>query len=504
MEIIGGNADSGNSSPSQPTTVGPELYKLIVKEYRNIGALDDKIYVELRDGRQLEVWVHTRHVFLYNGESGNKKEKPIVFKVSKWLVNWLAKMAGYKGVKVLKYTKCVEGECIIPLWSYDDREPMVVVVSDEDVPKPIHSGKTYVKDGYLYVADYYYASLVQLPVYDGNCDIEKIKEAIKENWILTYLAAMPYILPHMPKRHIPVVMGPMRSGKTTLLDSLDWDGLRIVGSTAAVRNLLGFHHVLADDAAEDLTIKFEFIGLLNSYFDRAPLMRVSPNSPNKTLYFPLRGALAIATNNPQIMLRSTLDRIAVVYAPKVLRQRLKIDGELLSCLAYMPRIGPIYLQSFKEFWGMGHENTVLTNAVVEGSSMLDLAGDPWLSVLRWLWRELYKIRSEHGWEGAPPQYKLDIKGKDHICIPIPKLVSPIADYTVNVSASIHKDDKVSTTKSISYNAFPIRTPQIELVLRGMDLPAFIHRGRTKYYVCTDDPEALYQMISNILKEPVSQ
>ncbi|AAU25952.1 hypothetical protein TTSV1_gp02 [Thermoproteus tenax spherical virus 1] len=121
---------------------------------------------------------------------------------------------------------------------------------------------------------------------------------------------------------------------------------------------------------------------------------------------------------------------------------------------------------------------------MENMSDIDrLITDWWLAILEWLRAELHKIRSEHGWENAPYRFSIRIKGgKNYVCVPIPKSI-PTAEGS---------------------REYPIHTPQIEALLHVFDLPAFIYKRYLKPYVCTDDPERLYQALSSVIKGLLSQ
>jgi hypothetical protein len=155
---------------------------------------------------------------------------------------------------------------------------------------------------------------------------------------VTALSLLPYLQPHARKRHVPVLVGPMRGGKTVTATFAfsHWPNPKYftsMASFAGLRNMLALHHVLADDVGEDPNTMFTW-RLVIPYFERAGVPRGSPLDPRRYTTVYMRGALLISTNNPADDIRSVQDRVRYFHPPeKVVRERP--SGEPYPELAWL-------------------------------------------------------------------------------------------------------------------------------------------------------------------------
>jgi hypothetical protein len=155
---------------------------------------------------------------------------------------------------------------------------------------------------------------------------------------VTLLSLLPYLHPHARKRHVPVLVGPMREGKTETAHFAfsHWPQPKhtsSVPSSAGLRNMLALHHVFADDTGEDPDVRFSW-RIVIPYFDRHGIPRGSPLNPRQYVMVYMRGALLVATNNPADDIRSVQDRVRYFYPPeRVVRE--KPAGEPYPELAWL-------------------------------------------------------------------------------------------------------------------------------------------------------------------------
>lgn len=155
---------------------------------------------------------------------------------------------------------------------------------------------------------------------------------------VTVLSLLPYLHPHSRKRHVPVLVGPMRGGKTvTASFAFDhWPGPKYftsMTSFAGLRNMLSLHHVLADDVGEDPNTMFTW-RIVIPYFERAGVPRGNPLDPKRYTTVYMRGALLVSTNNPADDIRSVQDRVRYFYpSERIVRERP--SGEPYPELAWL-------------------------------------------------------------------------------------------------------------------------------------------------------------------------
>jgi len=155
---------------------------------------------------------------------------------------------------------------------------------------------------------------------------------------VTALSLLPYLHPHSRKRHVPVLVGPMRGGKTETAHFAfgHWPQPKhraSVPSLAGLRNMLAFHHVFADDVGEDPNVMFSW-RIVVPYFDRHGIPRGNPLNPRQYVMVYMRGALLVATNDPADDIRSVQDRVRYFYpSEKVLKERP--SGEPYPELAWL-------------------------------------------------------------------------------------------------------------------------------------------------------------------------
>jgi hypothetical protein len=192
----------------------------------------------------------------------------------------------------------------------------------------------------------------------------------------------------------------MRSGKTSILQAIRplWPSNTVQVSsptTAAVRNLLVGHHVIADDVAESVNTPFDYT-LIVAYFDRNEIPRVRVTDLRVTS-FPLRGTLAMATNNPQISLTSISDRVIIVDVDRVkatvgLPVSIKADIEPAWFI-----LSPLFLgvptTLFSYMAGLRADATDVKNQIDEPTKIVLDNMDPMVYFYRWLYYRLARLRA---------------------------------------------------------------------------------------------------------------
>jgi hypothetical protein len=127
----------------------------------------------------------------------------------------------------------------------------------------------------------------------------------------------PFVYVHFLRRPILTITGPFRTGKTTILELLEFifgtpNILRGHYSLAGARGLLAHHHVILDDFGEGSALEDPNLAMLLEYHDRGLVAKTDDRL--RTKVFPLRGALYLSGGYAVNLLRlsSYTDRLWLV------------------------------------------------------------------------------------------------------------------------------------------------------------------------------------------------
>lgn len=321
-----------NLSPAAPLHLGQlgdntPLFKCIsdlVQSYA-LGHLKytvygDTIFAEDTDGTaQWDIYLQNSLVVgRFTSEKGKVRTAKCKMNDSElaWVMTYLAKTPTV-GIAYLTSAKAVGDWVLVPGWCKNS--PFIFAY------KPAE--RLYTVASYFQAGDVTYmaapgASMWCPPTQEAPMD--KIFSGFtdfvyKYGVTKTVIALLPWLNAIFEKRYVPIILGPMRSGKTSLARALTatWPQLSTryvsLASTASVRNLLATRHVVADDVDEGVT-KFDWT-LIVAYFDRNAITRVSPDNLQLREFY-LRGAFLMATNNPDLSLASISDRVMLIDATK--------------------------------------------------------------------------------------------------------------------------------------------------------------------------------------------
>lgn len=329
-------------------------------------------------------------------------------------------------IREINYTQCWGDKnsslCLVPVYIYN--KPTVIAIRRHNgYIEKVELVPFFQIEGTLYVVGKYASML-------GRVDYLEYKHvSISKLSDLRYvLAALPYILPHFSRRKVPVIIGPMRSGKTTTaLELLSyWPEPKMAlnaSSFASIRNALQVSHVLNDDYGESPNVVTDW-SIVIGYHDRTGVARVLPNSL-KTRYFCPRGTLLVTTNNFTPKTSNILDRVRLIPVD-LIKSNERYDLEELVSWVLIPHV-PISEDLSTSV--AGAEDVFVHVPTVARDT--DLAVDPWSHVYNTLLKMLYHYRAT----GSTRNIKV-IDGEEHLCKRLETFNNPLApEGTLSVSRS---------------------------------------------------------------------
>jgi len=395
--------DGANASPDTWQAIMFKCIGDLAREYAqgNITyTIDgDFIFADTKEGEVKKSWdVNLASWVVYKTEGKRRYKCRMNNNELVWVLTFLAKTPVTNAVEI-NAAKVAGNTVVIPAWC--DNTPVVMTV---DISKWTISLGPYAAVGGVHYSPGRYASLYCPPTTPLK-DPRAVRKAVTDmvatyGTSLTTLAILPYINPVFQKRYVPLVLGRMRSGKTSILQSIRpiWPHNTIQvssPSTAAARNLLVTHHLIADDVAESVNTPFDYT-LIVAYFDRNEIPRVRTSDLKVTSY-PLRGTLAMATNNPQISLTSISDRVIIVDVDKVkaavgLPVSIKPEIEP-SWFILSPLFLGVPTTLFSYMAGIRAEVTDIKNQIDEPTKIVLENMDPMVYFYRWLYYRLAKLRA---------------------------------------------------------------------------------------------------------------
>ena len=396
-------ADGGRMSPEAWQAIMFKCIGDLAREYAqgNITyTIDgDFIFADAKEGEAKKSWDINLATWVVAKTEGKRKYKCRMNNNELvWVMTFLAKTPIANAVEI-NAAKVVGNTAIIPAWCGN-----TPVVMTADISQWTISLGTYAAVGGTYYSPGRYASLYCPPTtpLDNPREVRKAVTGMVSTYgtSLTTLAILPYINPIFQKRYVPLVLGRMRSGKTSILQAIRtlWPSNTIQVSsptTASVRNLLVSHHVIADDVAESVNTPFDYT-LIVAYFDRNEIPRVRTSDLKVTSY-PLRGSLVMATNNPQISLTSISDRVIIVDVDKVkatvgLPVSIKADIEPAWFI-----LSPLFLgvptTLFSYMAGLRADATDVKSQIDEPTKIVLDNMDPMVYFYRWLYYRLARLRA---------------------------------------------------------------------------------------------------------------
>ena len=386
----------------------------------------------------------------------------------KWALTFLAKRP-VSNVVPISSTASVGKTFLVPMWCR--RTPLILEFNADTYEWTLHQGYAALGETAYIVSPY--ASLACPPT--SEADMVQIREAWKrgvEKWgaVRFTLAVLPYIAPHLKKRAVPLIIGKMRSGKTSMIDSIfsNWpQDLSIrtsLPSYAGLRDLLTTYNVVADDVNESINNRFDFVSIIVPYYDRQAVTRVGRELRRRD-YF-LRGTLIMASNNPAIELYSVADRMIAIDVEKfgrppfpeiVIPESPWFIATPIVGLYVMERLEGLlaYLKTYDQFG----------DHVVD-MPMEDL--DPAVNFYRWLYRKLNKAKAE----GCDVQRNRYLCGDDW-CLryDVRYIPHPSVGDTVVVTNGVSVNDSVTASVSKSLTFMRYTVGMVRLYLNRLNIPA---------------------------------
>lgn len=354
--------------------------------------INDMVYCRDKD---YEFYYDFRYIYVLR--KGSKKPYKVRASES-FKTAVLSVMAQNRVVVRLSYTKWINNElALIPVI---DQRPKII-------GSTVKRGAAISVGDYVILGDKVYvasetASLVpvQLRFYNEAVLPESHLTKVYDMWhkllnednVILRLAALPYVHPHVARRRIPVITGPMRSGKTTTAEKIIelWPEPKYkmsIPSTASLRNTISKYHIFADDIGENR--QFDWT-LLIGYHDRTSIARVSPETLNLRVFY-LAGALLAATNFYTINLKSVGDRIDMVNVSDLkdkVQLLSEVDTEVLELLALIPRTEAALIEGIVEYPYVEKKE--------ERVQLIGRMEDPYVKVLRLIYQHISKELAARG------------------------------------------------------------------------------------------------------------
>lgn len=421
---------------------------------------------------------------------GKKKRKLCKSRISTFDMQFFQNLM-YPGKKkvYLRHTKCVtDNLCLVPV-HYGGYPALAVAMKDEKLVRLVPS---WIIGDRVYFAD----TNVDLspPPPEVEYNKEELKKAVQE--VAKYgadvgvLALLPYIQMHAVKRYVPVVVGPMRTGKTNTMIYIysAWPQPKkyvSTPSTASLRDSLVRSHVVADDVGEDPERPFNW-RIVIPYFERGAISRLRVQTMHEVTYI-LHGALVMATNAPSDDIRSVQDRIRYIHGYKVPPGAETEPHPQFSWLTFNP-----FLFMALPPWLSAIDAAValLFGEPPPPQPRHELLNEPYMAFVTQLYYKLAKLYAISDnpcgdpEKGQPPSKYFKIVGeRGYIVFQLKNFENPMyRDKRVTITRSVTLRDVKTVTTSISRTSMHYSVTEAKLIIEHFNLPVEILLFEKNYYV----------------------
>lgn len=421
---------------------------------------------------------------------GKKKRKLCKSRISTFDTQFFQNLM-YPGKKkvYLRHTKCVtDNLCLVPV-HYGGYPALAVAMKDEKLVRLVPS---WIIGDRVYFAD----TNVDLspPPPEVEYNEEELKKAVQE--VAKYgadvgvLALLPYIQMHAVKRYVPVVVGPMRTGKTNTMNYIysAWPQPKkyvSTPSTASLRDSLVRSHVLADDVGEDPERPFNW-RIVIPYFERGAISRLRVQTMHEVTYI-LHGALVMATNAPSDDIRSVQDRIRYIHGYKVPPGAETEPHPQFSWLTFNP-----FLFTALPPWlsAIDAAMALLFSEPPPPQPQHELLNEPYMAFVTQLYYKLARLYAISDnpcgdpEKGQPPSKNFKIVGeRGYIVFQLKNFENPMyRDKRVTITRSVTLRDVKTVTTSISRTSMHYSVTEAKLIIEHFNLPVEILLFGKNYYV----------------------
>ncbi|MEM4669885.1 MAG: hypothetical protein QW650_05130 [Thermofilum sp.] len=421
---------------------------------------------------------------------GKKKRKLCKSRISTFDTQFFQNLM-YPGKKkvYLRHTKCVtDNLCLVPV-HYGGYPALAVAMKDEKLVRLVPS---WIIGDRVYFAD----TNVDLspPPPEVEYNEEELKKAVQE--VAKYgadvgvLALLPYIQMHAVKRYVPVVVGPMRTGKTNTMNYIysAWPQPKkyvSTPSTASLRDSLVRSHVLADDVGEDPERPFNW-RIVIPYFERGAISRLRVQTMHEVTYI-LHGALVMATNAPSDDIRSVQDRIRYIHGYKVPPGAETEPHPQFSWLTFNP-----FLFTALPPWlsAIDAAMALLFSEPPPPQPQHELLNEPYMAFVTQLYYKLARLYAISDnpcgdpEKGQPPSKNFKIVGeRGYIVFQLKNFENPMyRDKRVTITRSVTLRDVKTVTTSISRTSMHYSVTEAKLIIEHFNLPVEILLFEKNYYV----------------------
>ncbi|MEM1887620.1 MAG: hypothetical protein QXY12_02540 [Pyrobaculum sp.] len=421
---------------------------------------------------------------------GKKKRKLCKSRISTFDTQFFQNLM-YPGKKkvYLRHTKCVtDNLCLVPV-HYGGYPALAVAMKDEKLVRLVPS---WIIGDRVYFAD----TNVDLspPPPEVEYNKEELKKAVQE--VAKYgadvgvLALLPYIQMHAVKRYVPVVVGPMRTGKTNTMIYIysAWPQPKKYVSTptpASLRDSLVRSHVVADDVGEDPERPFNW-RIVIPYFERGAISRLRVQTMHEVTYI-LHGALVMATNAPSDDIRSVQDRIRYIHGYKVPPGAETEPHPQFSWLTFNP-----FLFTALPPWLSAIDAAValLFGEPPPPQPQHELLNEPFMAFVTQLYYKLAKLYAISDnpcgdpEKGQPPSKNFKMVGeRGYIVFQLKNFENPMyRDKRVTITRSVTLRDVKTVTTSISRTSMHYSVTEAKLIIEHFNLPVEILLFEKNYYV----------------------
>lgn len=421
---------------------------------------------------------------------GKKKRKLCKSRISTFDTQFFQNLM-YPGKKkvYLRHTKCVtDNLCLVPV-HYGGYPALAVAMKDEKLVRLVPS---WIIGDRVYFAD----TNVDLspPPPEVEYNEEELKKAVQE--VAKYgadvgvLALLPYIQMHAVKRYVPVVVGPMRTGKTNTMFYIysAWPQPKkyvSTPSTASLRDSLVRSHVVADDVGEDPERPFNW-RIVIPYFERGAISRLRVQTMHEVTYI-LHGALVMATNAPSDDIRSVQDRIRYIHGYKVPPGAETEPHPQFSWLTFNP-----FLFTALPPWlsAIDAAMALLFSEPPPPQPQHELLNEPYMAFVTQLYYKLARLYAISDnpcgdpEKGQPPSKNFKIVGeRGYIVFQLKNFENPMyRDKRVTITRSVTLRDVKTVTTSISRTSMHYSVTEAKLIIEHFNLPVEIQLFEKNYYV----------------------
>jgi hypothetical protein len=456
---------------------------------------------------EVDLASNTILIYYYDGK---RKKKLCKSRISTFDAQFFQGLM-YPGKKkmYLRHTKCItDSLCLVPV-HYGGYPALAVAMREERLVRLVPSwtiGDT------VYFADTNVDLSPPLPEVEYN--EEELKKAVQE--VAKYgtdvgvLSLLPYIQMHAAKRYVPVIVGPMRTGKTNTLMYIysAWPQPKkyvSTPSTASLRDSLVRSHVAADDVGEDPERPFNW-RLVIPYFERGVVTRLKTQTMREVAYV-LHGALVIATNAPSDDIRSVQDRIRYIRGDRVPPGAETEPPPQLSWLAFNP-----FLFTALPPWlsAIDAAMALLFGEPPPPQSQHDLMNEPYIAFATQLYYKLARLYAVSDnpcgdpERGQPPsKYFKTVGERGYIVFQLKNFENPMyRDRRVTITRSITLRDVKTVTTSISRTSVHYSVTETRLIIERFNLPIeILLLGKRDYYIAIpcEKLEEVYMQLKTIVK-----